>query len=121
MKLWPNDNQRQDFCDHDAIQHEYLDKLGMRYPQDEDPYLQEWYRQRQEKQKLEKICKLQREWKFLERNVQRVKTKLQKLQHCLTLTPSTNTADLWPKLLISQHDYHTVTQSKVHDTHEHDT
>ena len=29
-------NLRQDFYDHDAIQHEYLDKLGMRYPQDEN-------------------------------------------------------------------------------------
>ena len=34
--------------------------------------------------------KLQRELKILERNVQRVRTKL---QHVLTLTPSTNAAD----------------------------
>ena len=64
---------------------------------------------------------LQREFQFLERNVQRVKTKLQKLQYDLTLTPSTNTADLWPKHLICQHDYHTMTQSKVHDTYDHGT
>ena len=47
-------NQRQDFHNHDEIQHEYLDKIGMRYPQDEDTNLQEQYRQRQEKPKLEK-------------------------------------------------------------------
>ena len=44
-------NQRQVFYDQDAIQHKYLDTLGMRYPQDEDPYLQEQYKQRQEKPK----------------------------------------------------------------------
>ena len=38
--------------------------------------------------------RLQTELKFLERNVQRVRAKLQKLQHDLTLAPSTNTADL---------------------------
>ena len=38
--------------------------------------------------------KLESELKFLERSVQRVKTKLQKLQHDLTLTPFTSTADL---------------------------
>ena len=48
----------------------------MRYPQDEDPWLQEQYRLRQEKPKLKEIGKLQRELKFLERNVQRVRTKL---------------------------------------------
>ena len=46
------------------------------------------------KPKLEKMGKLQSGLKFLERNVQKVRTKLQKLQHDLTLTPSTNTADL---------------------------
>ena len=39
-------NQRQDFYDHDAIQHKYLDKLGMRYPKNEDSSSQEQYRQR---------------------------------------------------------------------------
>ena len=69
-------NERQDFYDHDAIQHKYLDILGMTYPQDEDPYLQEEYGQRQEKPKLKKnMGKLQRELKFLEWNEQRVGTK----------------------------------------------
>ena len=53
-------NWRHDFCDPDVIQHDYLDKLGMRYPQDEDPYLQEQYRQRQKIPKLEKWANYKR-------------------------------------------------------------
>ena len=45
--------QWQGFYVHDAIQHECLDKLGVRYPQDEGPYSQEQYKRRQEK--IEKI------------------------------------------------------------------
>ena len=60
--------------DNDAIQHEYLDTLGWCYCQDKDPYSKEQYGQRQEKTKLEKMSKLQRELKFLERNVQRITT-----------------------------------------------
>ena len=37
-----------------------------------------------------------------------------------TLTPSTSMVELWPKQLINQHDYNTMTQSKVQDTHDHD-
>ena len=44
-------NQRQDFPDQEAVQCKYLDKLSMRYPQDEDPYPQEQFTQRQEKPK----------------------------------------------------------------------
>ena len=73
------------------------------------------------KSQNEKMCKLQREFKFLERHVQRVRTKLQKLQHHPILTPSTNTANLQPKQLINQHDYHMMTHSRTQDTHEHDT
>ena len=71
-------NKRQDFYDQYAIQHEYLDKLGMRYPQNRDcvPYKQEHYRQMQEKSKLDKMGTLQGELKFLERNVQRIRTRL---------------------------------------------
>ena len=65
-------SQRHDFYQPDAVEHDYLYKLGMRYPQDEDHYLQEQYRQRQVKPNLEKMGELQRELKFLERNVQRV-------------------------------------------------
>ena len=34
-------NQRQDFYDQEAVQHNYLDKLSISYPKDEDPYSQE--------------------------------------------------------------------------------
>ena len=39
-------SQREDFYDPNAIQPEYLDKLGMRYSKDKDcdPYKQEHYR-----------------------------------------------------------------------------
>ena len=49
-------SQRQDFYHSYAIQHEYLDKLGMRHLLDEDSdfYKQEQYRQRKGKPKLEK-------------------------------------------------------------------
>ena len=69
-------SQRHDSYDPDAMQTEYLEKLGMTYPQDEDcdHYKQECYSQMQEKPKLEKIGTLKRELKFLERNVQRVRT-----------------------------------------------
>ena len=33
MRLPPNDKSRHEFYDPEAIQHENLDKLGMRYPQ----------------------------------------------------------------------------------------
>ena len=51
----------------------------------------------------------------------RVRNKFQKLQHDPTLTPSTSTTDLWPKQFIKQHDCDTMTQSKLHDTHDFDT
>ena len=46
-------NQRQDFYYLDAMQHQYIDKLGIRYPQDKhcDPYKQEHNRHRQENPK----------------------------------------------------------------------
>ena len=37
-------NKRQDLYDPDAIQHKYSNKLGIRYTQGEDPYLQEQYK-----------------------------------------------------------------------------
>ena len=63
-------NQRQDLYNHDPIQHEYLDKLSMRHPQDEDPYLQEQNRQRQENPKLEKNGQITKRIKFSRENVQ---------------------------------------------------
>ena len=48
----------------------------------------------EEKSKIEKKGKLKRELKFLEKGAQRVKTKLQKLQHDPTLTPPTSMVGL---------------------------
>ena len=45
-------------------------------------------------QNKKKMGKLQRELRFLERNEQRMKIKLQTLQHDPALTPFMNTADL---------------------------
>ena len=86
-------SQRQDFCDQDTIQHEYLDKLGMRYPYDKDcdPFKQEHYRQRQENPKL-KNGQTTKGIKTLRKKCTESKNKLQKL-HDPTLIPSTNTAD----------------------------
>ena len=69
-------NQTQNFLNLEAAQYKHLHKLSMRHLQDEDPYFQEQSRERQEKPKLEKMSKLQRNLQFLERNIQRVKTKL---------------------------------------------
>ena len=55
----------------------------MTYPKDKDsdPYKEEDYRYIQEKPKIDKIGELKRELKLLERGMQTIKTKLQKLQH----------------------------------------
>ena len=62
----------------------------MTYPKDEDsdPYKQDNYGHIQEKPKIDEMGKLKREIEFLEIGMQRVKTKLQKLQQGPTLTPS---------------------------------
>ena len=73
--------------------------------EDSDPYKGEDYRHIQEKPKIDKMGKLKRELEFLERKMQRVKTKLQKLQHDPTLTPSISVVGLRPKQFVDQHDY----------------
>ena len=52
----------------------------MTYPKDKDsdPYKQEDFRHIQEKPKIDKMGKLRGELEFLERGMQKVKTKLQK-------------------------------------------
>ena len=49
-------SQRHDSYDPNTMQNEYLEKLGMRYSQDEDcdPHKQKYYRQIQEKPTIEK-------------------------------------------------------------------
>ena len=52
--------------------------------------------------------------------MQRVKTKLQKLQQDPTLTPSMSMAGIRPKQFVDQHDYHVMKQGTVQDTYDHD-
>ena len=58
-------SQKHDFYVSIAMWNVYLEKLGMRYPQDEDcdPYKQKHYRQMQENINKKKVGKLQRELK----------------------------------------------------------
>ena len=63
--------------------------------------------------------KLKRELEFLERGMQRVKTKLQKLQDT-TLKASPSTVGIRPKQFVDQHDYHVMKQSKVQGAYDHD-
>ena len=64
--------------------------------------------------------KLRREVEFLERKMQRVRTKLQKLQQDPTLRPSTSMVGLRPKQFVDQHDYQIMEQGKVQDTCDND-
>ena len=81
--------------------------------EDSDPYKWEDYGHKQEKPKVDKMGKLKRELEFLERGMQRVKTKLQKLLQDPMLTPSSSTVGLIPKQFVNQHYYDVVRQSKV--------
>ena len=82
---------------------------------DSNPCKREDYRHIQEKLKIDKMGKFKRELEFLERGMQRVKTKLQKLQQDHTLTPSMSMAGIRPKQFIDQHDYHVMKQGKEQD------
>ena len=64
--------------------------------------------------------KLKRELEFLDREMQRVETELQKLQQDPTLTPFVSMVGIWPKQYVDQHDYHVMKQSKVKGTYDHD-
>ena len=56
--------------------------------------------------------KLKRELEFLDRGMQRVKTKWQKVQDP-TLTPSMNMVGTKPEQFVDHHNYHVMKQSKV--------
>ena len=64
--------------------------------------------------------KLKRKLEFLEIGMQRIKTKLQKLQQDPTLTPSISTVGIRPKQFVDQHDYHIMKQGNAQDTYDHD-
>ena len=67
---------------------------------DTDPYKRENYRHTKEKPKIDEMCTLKRKLEFLEIRMQRVKTKLQKLQQDPTLTTSMSMMGLRPKQLV---------------------
>ena len=81
-----------------------------------DPYKRENYRHMQEKPKIDKMGKLKREIKFYKRGMQRVKTKLQKLQQDPTLAPSMGTVGLRPYKFVDQCDYYVkkLVKYKIH-------
>ena len=75
------------------MQEEYLRNLDMIDPMDKggDTYQMKDYRHMQEEPKFGKMRKLRRKVIFLERGMQRVRTKFKKLQQDPTLTPSMGT------------------------------
>ena len=59
----------------------------------------------QEEPNINKVSKLRTEVEFLEREMQRVWTKLKKIQQDPTLTTSMSTVGLRPKQFVYKHDY----------------
>ena len=84
------------------------------------PYKMQDYRHVQEEPKLDQMGKFRREVDFLERGMQRVRIKLQKLQQDPTQTPSMSMVGLKPKQIVDQYDCHVMEQGKVQDTHGND-
>ena len=66
------------------------------------------------------MSKLKTEVEFLEKGMQRARTKLKKIQQDTTLTPFMSTVVLRPKQFIDQHDYHTMEQGKAQVTFNND-
>ena len=62
--------------------------------------------------KTDKISKLRKEIEFLERGMQRVRTKLKRLQQDPTITSSMSIISLRPKQLGEQHDYHAIEEGR---------
>ena len=73
-----------------------------------------------EEPKINKMSKLRREVEFLERGMQRVRTKLKRLQQDATLTPSMSTVGLRPKQFVDQNAYHNMEQGNIQVTHDND-
>ena len=82
-----------------------------------DTYQMKDYKHMQDESKIDKMSKLRREVEFLEREMQRVRTKLKRLQkdptnifHAYSRTKT--------KQSIGQHDYYETEQSNVQVTHD---
>ena len=102
--------KRQTFNDYELIQEEYLRNFGM-MDNVENPHSSEksinqdvrqmkHYSQIQTETKTDKMSKLRREIEFLERGMQRLRTKLNRLQHDPKQTPSMSITGIRPKYLL---------------------
>ena len=100
--------QRHDFHDFKMMRDKYLRNLDKIDPMDEgsDTFQTKYYRHMQEEMKTDKMSKLRREVEFVERGMQRVRTKLKKSQQDPTLKPSMTAISLRLRQFIDQHDYH---------------
>ena len=77
-----------------------------------DPYKYKDYRHTEEKPKINNIGQIKRELEFIEGEMQRVKTTLQKLHQDTTLTLSISMLGIRPKQFADQHDHHLMNQAK---------
>ena len=68
------------------------------------------------------MLNLSRDISFLERRMQRVRTKFNRLQQDQIQNPSTSIAGIWPRQLLEQeyHDYYDKVQDRVQMRHKHD-
>ena len=80
-----------------------------------NPNQREDYRHIPEEPKIDQMGNLKTEVEFLERRMQRVRTKLQKPQQVPTQPPSMSIGGLRPKQCIDHHDYHIMEQGKAPD------
>ena len=72
------------------------------------------------KTKTENVSKLRREFEVLERGMQRVRTKLDRLHQDPAQTYLMSIIGMRPKELIGQYDYHYKDQGRIQASHEND-
>ena len=118
---------RQNFNKYGVVQDEYLKNLGttnnieQTYMQDrlgnkDNGQMNQFYRET----KTDKMQELRREIEFLERGMQSVRTRLNRIQQGLLLTSSTSMVGIRPKQLIEPeyHDYLENDQDREQTIHE---
>ena len=97
-------SQRQSFHEYELAQDEYLKHLGIK-DNIEQTCTQDklgnkddrWMSQLYQETKTDKMQRLRREIEFLERGMQRVRARLDRIQQDLLLTPSTSMVGVRPK------------------------
>ena len=114
--------QRQDFNIYELIQDKYLRNSDTTNLMDEnyDTCQIKDYGQMQEEIKTYKMSKLRKEIEFLETGMQRIRTKLRRVQQDPTLTHSTSIVGLRLKQLGDQHDYDEIGQGRHPVRYEND-